>query len=57
MEHISGHHKNLATVDDPATPLFGENLYEFTVRSAVGGYVKTWTRENRRVQNMFRNRY
>ena len=57
MEHISGHHKNLATVDDPATSHFGENLYQFILRSAVGGYVKTWQRENKRVSNMLRNKY
>lgn len=56
MEHISGHHKSLATIEDPATPLFGESLYAFTFRSAVGGYVNTWVRENKRVKNLLTSR-
>jgi alkane 1-monooxygenase len=56
MEHISGHHKSLATIEDPATPYFGESLYVFTVRSAVYGYVNTWVRETKRVKNLLTSR-
>lgn len=45
LEHGSGHHKSIATPDDPATARIGESLYTFLVRSAIGSHVNTWERE------------
>ena len=52
MEHISGHHKHLATPDDPATPAMGSSLYTFWVKSAVWGFYKTAERETARVDRI-----
>lgn len=38
IEHVYGHHKNIATHDDPATSRRGETLYAFVFRSAWGQY-------------------
>lgn len=55
MEHISGHHKKLATIEDPATPVLGDNLYGFALRSAVVGYVNTVKREFERIEQIQQN--
>jgi alkane 1-monooxygenase len=49
MAHISGHHKHVATPEDPATPKKGDGLWAFIVRSAFKGYLGAWFRENERV--------
>lgn len=35
-EHIKGHHKDIATVEDPATAPKNMSVFEFFVRSAIG---------------------
>ena len=35
LEHIDGHHKRVATKEDPATAKKGENIYAFVVRSVT----------------------
>jgi len=52
MEHISGHHKHLATLEDPATALVGDSLYSFAIRSATTGFSNTLQRENKRVNQL-----
>ena len=42
IEHNLGHHKNVATREDPATSRFGENIYSFFVRSVTQSYVSAW---------------
>lgn len=49
LEHSSGHHRNVATPDDAATAMLGENFYTFALRSAYQGHYKTWERENARL--------
>ena len=49
LEHSSGHHRNVATPEDSATARLGENFYAFSIRSAIGGHVKTWKREVSRI--------
>ena len=49
LEHNSGHHRNIATPEDPATSKQGENFYAFAVRSCVQGHIDTWNREVLRV--------
>jgi alkane 1-monooxygenase len=41
-EHNKGHHKNVATHNDPASSRFNENLYAFWVRTIVGSYKSAW---------------
>ena len=49
LEHCNGHHRNIATRDDPATAEHGESLYSFIFRSAIGGHANTYNREIERI--------
>ena len=46
IEHNRGHHKHVATPNDPATARRGENLYYFWVRTISGSYKSAWRLEN-----------
>jgi alkane 1-monooxygenase len=50
IEHQVGHHKNIATPDDPATASKGENFYSFGVKSAIGGFWHSFEAETLRLQ-------
>ncbi len=56
IEHVHGHHRRVATREDPASARLGENIYAFYVRSIVGSFRSAWrieaarlARRNRRV--------
>ncbi len=49
IEHNRGHHKNVATPLDPATARYGESLYFFWLRSAIGSYISAWRLESKRL--------
>lgn len=49
IEHNRGHHKNVATPEDPATARKNENLYSFWIRSTLGSYRHAWELEFRRL--------
>ncbi len=42
IEHIYGHHKNVATKEDPASARKGENFYFYFVRCVVMSLVSSW---------------
>ncbi len=42
IEHNYGHHQKAATVDDPASARFNENLYAFWLRSVPNQYINAW---------------
>ena len=48
VEHIYGHHKNVATHEDPATSRFGESFYAFLPRTLSGSLVSAWKLEKDR---------
>lgn len=48
-EHVYGHHKNIATRQDPATSRRGENVYGFTLRSTIDSYKSAWNIEKQRL--------
>lgn len=50
IEHNRGHHKHVATPDDPATARKGEVLYLFWFRSLWGSYRNAWKLEAERLQ-------
>ena len=50
IEHNRGHHKNIATDNDPASARFGENLYSFWLRSTFGSYASAWRLEGERLR-------
>lgn len=42
IEHNKGHHKRVATPDDPSSARLGETVYGFYFRSIVFGYLSAW---------------
>src|SRR5688572_32760453 len=42
IEHNKGHHKRVATPDDPSSARYGETLYAFFYRSIVFSYLSAW---------------
>ena len=53
LEHCNGHHRHIATPDDPATAEHGESLYSFMWRSIKGSHVNTYIREVERINAEF----
>jgi alkane 1-monooxygenase len=50
IEHVHGHHRNVATPGDPATARAGESLYAFLLRCVPGGVANAWRLEARRLR-------
>ncbi|NBC07897.1 MAG: alkane 1-monooxygenase [Bacteroidetes bacterium] len=50
IEHNLGHHKHVATPEDPASAREGELVYAFWFRSVTGGYLNAWKLERERLQ-------
>lgn len=50
VEHILGHHRNVATPNDPASADIGDHVYPFVFKSALGGVSSAWRLERRRVE-------
>ena len=50
IEHVSGHHRRVATFDDPATSRLGESLYAFLPRTIVGGFRSAVSLERQRCE-------
>ncbi|MGB0647691.1 MAG: alkane 1-monooxygenase, partial [Bradymonadia bacterium] len=42
VEHVYGHHKQVATPNDPATAQYGETVYAFLPKSLLGGVKSFW---------------
>lgn len=49
IEHQYGHHRNVATPNDPATSRLGEGLYTFLPRSIYYSWISSWNIEKRRL--------
>lgn len=49
VEHNRGHHRRVATPEDPASARRGETLYGFWWRSVTGSYRSAWHLENARL--------
>jgi len=52
IEHVYGHHRNVATKGDPATARRGENAWVFVARSTVQSYLHAWKLERERLQRV-----
>ena len=50
IEHNRGHHRNVATEDDPASSKRGESLYSFWLRSTWFSYLSAWHLEAERLK-------
>jgi alkane 1-monooxygenase len=51
-EHVRGHHKNVATPDDPASSKMGESFWAFLPRTMFGSLVSAWKIEGERLGRM-----
>jgi alkane 1-monooxygenase len=61
IEHVAGHHRRVATREDPATARYGESLSAFIVRSVTFGFLSAWRIEagrnaRRGLRSPWRNR-
>lgn len=50
IEHVYGHHRYVATPQDPATAPRGRNVYTHILRSTLAGNASAWRIERRRLQ-------
>jgi alkane 1-monooxygenase len=50
IEHNKGHHKNVATPDDPASSKIGESFWAFLPRTMLGSLRSAWRIEAARLQ-------
>jgi len=49
IEHVYGHHKHVATPEDPATARKGESFYSFWLRTVPAQYRSAWKIEMKRL--------
>ncbi|QQD17439.1 alkane 1-monooxygenase [Spongiibacter nanhainus] len=49
-EHNRGHHKDVATPDDPASARLGESLYHFVLREIPGAFIRAFHDEAVRLE-------
>lgn len=52
IEHNKGHHKHVATPEDPASSRMGESLYKFAVRELSGAAKRGWQLEADRLKRL-----
>ena len=58
IEHTLGHHKKVATPEDPATALLNENVFEFIFYKAIPGqYKSAWNIENKISLEQYKTKY
>lgn len=57
VAHVHCHHRNVATLDDPATARRGESLYPFLLRSTIGQYREALDTERRRLARRGEHRF
>ncbi|MSO74744.1 MAG: hypothetical protein EXQ99_06315, partial [Alphaproteobacteria bacterium] len=50
IEHVHGHHRRVATPEDPATALYGEIIYRFFLRTTFNQFLSAWTLEAARLR-------
>ena len=48
-EHVKGHHKTIATEEDPVSHAKGKTVYRAYIDSVIGSHISTWNREMKRV--------
>ncbi|GAA3917851.1 alkane 1-monooxygenase [Litoribacillus peritrichatus] len=52
IEHNKGHHKDVATPEDPASSRMGESLYKFAIREIPGAAHRGWELEAQRLKRL-----
>lgn len=49
IEHNRGHHRDVATPEDPASSKMGESIYKFALREIPGAFWRGWAVEKERL--------
>ena len=49
VEHNEGHHRHVATPQDPASSRMGESFWQFLPRTVLGGLASAWSIESARL--------
>lgn len=57
IEHNKGHHKDVATPEDPASSRMGESLYQFALRELPGAARRGWNLEASRLKRQKRSAF
>ncbi len=57
IEHNRGHHKNVATPEDPSTARMNEPVHFFWVRSMFQTWIKAWQLEFERLRRIQKSRF
>lgn len=57
IEHNRGHHRDVATPEDPATSRMGEHIYEFMLREIPGAFKRAWNLEGERLERTGKSRW
>ncbi|MBN7796109.1 alkane 1-monooxygenase [Parahaliea mediterranea] len=52
IEHNRGHHKDVATPEDPASSRMGESIYAFALREIPGAFRRGWAVERERLARL-----
>lgn len=52
IEHNRGHHRHVATPEDPASSQMGESIYRFMFRELPGAFFRAWDLEAARLERM-----
>lgn len=55
IEHNRGHHRHVATPEDPASSQMGESIYRFMCRELPGAFFRAWDLEGERMQRQGRS--
>ena len=50
IEHNRGHHREVATPEDPASARMGESIYKFALREIPGAFRRAWDIERERLE-------
>ena len=57
IEHNRGHHRHVATPEDPASSRMGENIYSFACREIPGAFKRGWAMEKERLQRLGKSQW
>jgi alkane 1-monooxygenase len=52
IEHNRGHHRHVATPEDPASSKMGESIYRFMFRELPGAFFRAWDLETERLDRV-----
>jgi alkane 1-monooxygenase len=57
IEHNKGHHKNVATPEDPSSARRGEMVYAFYFRTIIFSYISAWKIANEECVKKYQTKY